>query len=597
MTNNKLKPNQNLLRNLLSLYQNKDYTNAENLALSISKKHPNHKYAWKILAGVFEQTNRILDSIKANQKALEIDPDDHEIYFCLGNNFHKYGKFDDAEHNYKKAINLKPNYLHALNSLALILKQMHRLEESKSCYKRIISLKPDFAKAYNNLSVILIELGDLDEAIVNLKKAIGLKPDYPQAFFNLGLALRNSGLKEKATDEFKNAIALKPDYKIAYNFLGANLLDLGKNEEALESFQEVINLDPFYAAGYNNLGNTFLRMRSIESALQNYKKAIDLKPDYAEAYNNWGRALMLNFDFHKAFELMEWRLQLEEKHFIPLNTSKPRWDGLTKHRVFLWKEQGIGDHIMFSSMISELHASVEKVIVECDPRLLPLFQRSFSDEIQFITDRSEISENDYDSHLPIGSLPFHFRKELDDFKKSSQGWLQADPEKVQSIKEKILQSNPKKIIGVSWKTLSLLSSARLRNIDLESLLKPFKELDIKFINLQYGDVSEEITNLKVNHGIDVLEIPDLDVFNDIDGLAATIAACNLVISIDNLIPHFAGALGVNTKLLLPYNGDERWGYKTNTSYWYNCINIYRQTVSGNWTQPLSMLADDLINYK
>ena len=87
-------------------------------------------------------------------------------------------------------------------------------------------------------------------------------------------------------------------------------------------------------------------------------------------------------------------------------------------------------------MISELHASVEKVIVECDPRLLPLFQRSFSHEIQFITDRAEISEDDYDSHLPIGSLPFHFRKELDDFKKSSQGWLQVDPTRVQKTRQK-----------------------------------------------------------------------------------------------------------------------------------------------------------------
>ena len=65
------------------------------------------------------------------------------------------------------------------------------------------------------------------------------------------------------------------------------------------------------------------------------------------------------------------------KNFIPLKTSKPRWDGLTKHKVFVWKEQGIGDHIMFSSMISELHANVEKVIVECDPRLLPLFKDRF----------------------------------------------------------------------------------------------------------------------------------------------------------------------------------------------------------------------------
>ena len=97
----------------------------------------------------------------------------------------------------------------------------------------------------------------------------------------------------------------------------------------------------------------------------------------------------------------------------------------------------------------------------------------------------------------------------------------------------------------------------------------------------------------MNHGIDVLEIPDLDLFNDIDGLAATIAACDYVISIANLNTHLAGSVGTNTKLLLPSAADDRWGYKTNKSYWYNSINIYRQTEPGNWKQPLSELVSDL----
>jgi len=306
---------------------------------------------------------------------------------------------------------------------------------------------------------------------------------------------------------------------------------------------------------------------------------------------------MSNFDFKKAFELMEWRLQLDEKNFIPLNTSKPRWDGLTKHKVFVWKEQGIGDHIMFSSMISELHACAEKVIVECDPRLLPLFQRSFSHDIQFITDRAEISEADYDSHLPIGSLPLHFRKELDDFKKSSQGWLQADPERVQNIRQHITQNNQKKIIGLSWNTKSIGSQSFSRNIKLEDLLIPLKNLDLIFVNLQYGDVSEEISNLKANHGIDVLEIPDLDLFNDIDGLAALISACDYVVSIANLNTHLAGSVGINTKLLLSYIASPRWGYNTTESFWYNSVSIYRQSEPGNWKNPLAELVSDLISHQ
>ena len=590
---NILKPNQNLLRNLLSLYQNKDYANAENLALSISQKYPNHKYAWKILAAVFEQTNRNLEALKANQNALKIDPYDPEIYLCLGNNFHHQDKLEDAEINYKKAIDLNPNYLQALYNLGSILKKKQQFTDSVSLFQKVINLKPDFVNGYYSLGLTLIELGELSTALVNLKKVIELKPDYPQAFFNLGIVYRKLGKRIEALENLQQSINLNPNYIRAYNLIGVTFKELGRYEEALENFKSAINLDPNYAEAYNNLGNALKELGRFEESNRYFQKAIVLKPEYADAYDNLGRALMLNFDFQKAFELMEWRLKRDEKNFIALKTSKPIWDGIKKNRVFLWKEQGIGEHIMFSSMIPELHASTEKLIVECDPRLLSLFQRSFSHEIRFITDRIEISVDDYDSHLPIGSLPFHFRKELNDFKKSSQGWLEADPVKTKYIREKILQNNSKKIIGLSWNTKSSLPLAFQRNVKLEDLLLPLKNLDLKFINLQYGDVSKEISDLKVNHGIEVLETPDLDLFNDIDGLAALISACDSVISIDNLNSHLAGALNTRNQLLLPYVADERWGYKTNKSYWYDSITIYRQSVPGNWDDPILEVENNL----
>ena len=186
-------------------------------------------------------------------------------------------------------------------------------------------------------------------------------------------------------------------------------------------------------------------------------------------------------------------------------------------------------------------------------------------------------------------------KNLDDFKATSKGWLQADPERVQSIRQNFMITEKQKIIGLSWMTSSLIANSYLRNIKIEELLNPYKELDLKFINLQYGDVSEEISNLKANHGIDVLEVPDLDIFNDIDGLAATIAACDCVISIDNLNPHLAGALNVSTNLLLPYVADDRWGYKTNKSYLYDSINIYRQTEPCNWNDTILNVLNNLDN--
>ena len=126
MTLQNSKPPQFQINNLLSHYQKKQYDNAEKLATSITKKYPNHEYAWKILAAVQEQTGRVVEAKKANLKALQIAPKDPEIHLCLGNNFNQLGDFEGAVSSYKKAIFLKPDYVQAYFNLGFILKKMQR---------------------------------------------------------------------------------------------------------------------------------------------------------------------------------------------------------------------------------------------------------------------------------------------------------------------------------------------------------------------------------------------------------------------------------------------------------------------------------------
>ena len=593
MSQKNYKPSQYQLNKLLSHYQKREFNDAEKIAKSLIKEHPKHEYAWKILAGVYEQTKRFSESLKANQLALEIAPRDPEVHLCLGNNFNKLGNLESAVSSYKKAIALKPDYLQAHYNLGFILEKMKRFDESESSYRQVIILKPDFAQGYNSLSLILKELGQLDEAIINFKKAVALKPDYSNAYFNLGVTLREIGKKKEALENFQKAVALQPNDVRAINVLGVAFVELGQQEEAVENFKKAIFLEPDYVDAYNNLGNALKELGRLEESIDSFKKTIELKPNYAEAYNNFGRALMLKNNFKEAFELMEWRFQLEELNFIPLDTNKPRWDGHNNQKVFLLKEQGVGDLIMFSSMISELNANVDKVIVECDHRIVPLFERSFPKNISYITDRSKVSDSEYDSYIPIGSLSLHYRKNLIDFKQKSAGWIYAEEEKVQSIRKLLTKNKSKKIIGISWKTESLINNSSYRNIELTTLVKTLQNLDIEFVNLQYGDVSAEIKNLELEQGIKVQEIPNIDLFNDIDGLASIISSCDHVISIDNLTPHLAGALGVSTKLLLPRVADERWGIETNKSYLYDSIDIYRQAAHGDWSKPLVKMAKDL----
>ena len=95
--------------------------------------------------------------------------------------------------------------------------------------------------------------------------------------------------------------------------------------------------------------------------------------------------------------------------------------------------------------------------------------------------------------------------------------------------------------------------------------------------------------LSKEHGIEIIQLSEIDNNNDIDGLAALIMACDKVVSISNLTIHLAGALGKDAHVLLACSSDWRWGQSDNRSYWYNSVRLYRQTEINSWDAVLEQL--------
>jgi len=278
-----------------------------------------------------------------------------------------------------------------------------------------------------------------------------------------------------------------------------------------------------------------------------------------------------------------------------LNSTHPTWNGEDKKNLFVWKEQGIGDEIMFSSLLIDANSRSEKLVVECDKRLIPLYERSFPKRIKFVDDRDKVSGNLYDTQIAIGSLPKYFRHKLDDFAIASAGWLKSDPQKTSALREKVKCSQNNKIIGISWFTKSSDARYKNRNIPIGLLARYLKKIPAKYVNLQYGETTKELSEIQSTFGLGVTQIKDLDLFNNIEGLAAMISSCDIVISIDNSTVHLAGALGIDTRVLLPFSSDDRWGFNRSDCYWYESLTLYRQEVREDWNKPLEDLSTELSN--
>ena len=284
-------PTQAQLNNLLEYYQTSRFGNAEKLAISLTKEFPEHQLGWKVLGIVLKKTGRLSGSLVANQRSLQLDPQDAEAHNNLANTLKDLGRLDEAEASYKQAIVFKLDYAEAHNNLGAILIELGRLDEAKLRCSKAIALKPDFAEAHYNLGNTLQGLIRLDEAEVSYKRAIALSPDYSDAYNNLGVTLKKLGKPEEAEINYRQAITIKPDYAEAFSNLGNVLQELGRMEDSEVNCRKSIALNSNYAEAHNNLGNTLQELGRLEEAKASYLQATVLKPNYAEAHNNLGNTL------------------------------------------------------------------------------------------------------------------------------------------------------------------------------------------------------------------------------------------------------------------------------------------------------------------
>ena len=261
-------PPQGQLDILLEYYQADQYDDAEKLAISMTKEFPMHPFGWKILGALFGQTGRKSEALHANQKTVQLSPQDAAAHSNLGITFHELGRFNEAEAIYTQAINLKPNYAAAHNNLGVTLQQLGRLDEAEANYRQAIELKPDYAEAHYNLGITVQELSRLDEAEAIYTQAINLKPNYVEAHNNLGVTLNLLGKFDEAEASLTQAIELKPNYAEAHNNLGNTLKELGRLYEAEISYTQAV-------ASKSDFAEAFWNLSGLEKTIQRAEHWID----------------------------------------------------------------------------------------------------------------------------------------------------------------------------------------------------------------------------------------------------------------------------------------------------------------------------------
>ena len=382
------------------------------------------------------------------------------------------------------------------------------------------------------------------------------------------------------------------DYRVLSNYV-VILKDLGKLQEAELLQRKAIAIKPDYAEAHSNLGVILKNLGKLQDAEFSYRKAIAIKPDYAEAHSNLSLILLKAKKFQEGWKEYEWRPEkIPQRELImnKANLKKPEWTRKDSGRVLLWGEQGIGDQILFSSLIPDLIKEVEQLLIQVDERLIPIFKRSFDEKIIYLN-QNNLNEKDFDFHISIASLPKIFRNKSENFDSCIKKILTVERNKTNIIKNKFKKLKYKKFVGISWKSASKIN--KNKSIPLEEFILGIYSPNICFVNLQYGETKDEIDNIRNNYGINILEINEVDIFNNIDDFSSIINCCDDIVSIDNVTAVLAGAIGANCHLLLQSNSHWYWGINDNTSYWLPSLKLYRQKNLKSWKETLESIKEKI----
>ena len=518
-----------------------------------------------------------------------MDADNTDIEIIVG--MYRQRKFADALQETNSRLKVHPDSSQLYNIQGMINIALKQDDEAILSFNNAVKRDASHASAHYNLGVLLRRKGRFKESVESYKKAIHTNPGYVQAHNNLGTLLKDQGKYKEAIDCFKKAVKLKPDHYTAYYNMGLTYLNLSDNKEAISTFKKAVDIQPDHTLSLNSLAEVLHLTGKTNEAIEIFKKIIKIKPDFDKAYFNLSLIKLMFSKFKEGWQQYEYRWKVKPFREVKWPFAREEmWNNEEGKRVSLWKEQGIGDEIIFLGLVPEAKERSQSLAVYIDPRLVPLCERSMPG-IKFFGDTKEFEKQAFDYHMPMGSLPRLFRSDIKDFDRTAHGYLKADKLRVDTLRQE-MGLEGKRVIGISWKSIRSLTTSK-KSMMLKDFGMMFKGMDVVLLNLQYGDVQEEIDEFTQATGIEILQCKSVDNREDLDGLAALIELCDLVVSTSNITIHLAGALGKETWVLLPYVANFWWLLDRTDSIWYPTLRLYRQKTLDDWGGVLSNINKDL----
>lgn len=414
-------------------------------------------------------------------------------------------------------------------------------------YMKVLNTQPGNKFALTHLGALYSDLGQWGMGIALTTLAAQLNPDDADIIQNLAVSYNRRG-----------------------DFLRARLL----YDAAIKIYREGGNKDDI-AAALSNYATTFVGNGEARACVEAADRALEINPGLENA--KWTKALGLMElgEYREGFELFRsGPRSVRCREYSSQGQPVPKWEGQKGATVIVVGEQGIGDEILFSTVLPDLIRDSKKVILDCTRRLVGIFQHSFPDVVVCSTSKRDMSvpyEGRIDYQVPMGDLLYHYRR--DGFPSNPKPVIVPRADYVEQYRAKLATFGPGvRHVGVGWIGGTMETRLQARSIALEQWGPILKLPGIVFHSLQYTlDARDEVDRVSAALGVRIEH--DQEMIDDLERQVAFISCLDNSVLVTTAAVHLAGAMGKPCIVLAPFRAG--WGFSQNTLPWYPQVKIVR----------------------
>ena len=501
---------------------------------AILKQHPETGACWSNLGVALRALGRKDEGLQALREGARVCPQVVELNYNLGNALAEAGDHEEALKWYRAAVSRDPGHRKATYACGATLLRLERWEPAADHYRKALERRPDDARLYHGLGWALSKLRHLPAAVAAFRRAITLRPTPSVYRTNLHHAL--SALGRYAEDE-RQLRAGATEGQRSPGFLAA-------------------------------LGQNLTDQGGLDAGLEYCDAALALKADHLDARLGRARANLLAGRYAAAWP----DLKSRRRHpaWRSSDVGGRDWTGqdLAGQSILLYGEQGLGDVIQFARFGPQVAARGAHVALYCSPRLTGLLGR-FAGVDQVVPNDQPPPATDWTCALL--DVPAVLGTDLDS--------IPADCPYLSPRRRTppVLPPARRFRVGIVWGGNPAQQQDRLRSCRLADFAPLFDLPDAEFVSFQVGPRAREL-----RAGWRGLVHDPGDALADLEATADALMEVDLVITVDTMLAHLAGALGRRVWTLLAFAPDWRWMLGRADTPWYPTMRLFRQPAPNDW---------------